>query len=54
MNKPQPSKKSKKIPSNSPGTRDDKDIIIANQKQEILRLRKKVKNQEAKLIALGH
>ena len=34
--------------------RDDKDLIIANQKQEILRLRKKVKDQEARLIALGN
>lgn len=33
---------------------DDKDVIINNQKQEILRLRKKVKDQEALLIALGH
>lgn len=34
--------------------RSNKDIIIETQKTQILRLRKQVKNMEAKLIALGH
>lgn len=38
----------------APANLDDKDVIIKNQKQQILMLRKKVKDQEALLIALGH
>lgn len=34
--------------------KDDKDIIIQNQKVQILSLRKQLQNAEAKLIALGH
>lgn len=45
-------KKQQKVNGKAP--QDDKDIIIQNQKQEILRLRRKVKDQEAKLIALGY
>ena len=34
--------------------RDNKDLIIENQKQQIAMLRKKSQQLESKLIALGH
>ena len=34
--------------------RDNKDVIIENQKTQIMGLRKKIQILESKLIALGH